>query len=170
MKISEVNFSDLSQLSYKMFLYEEHPEQEKLVGKRYLLIEFSGRHGIGSEGNNDSLFMETIIKTALNVWYVYGLVLDLRKLSYEWGDTMGNALVAGKEMMGNKFPTSVVVSELCRPALESLSPFYRGDYRSGEQQQWLFDNVDSALGYVKVQAGMLQSEAEQKREKKSFLA
>lgn len=165
MKSKEVHFSDLSDITYRLFLEEDRPEKGKLLGRKYLRIEFAGRHGIGSEGNDDSSFMRAIIRAAMSIWFVYGLVLDLRYLSYDWGDTIGDVLLAGKQIMGKNFPTSVVVSDLNMPALESASPFYRNSIDSGEQNQWLFEDLNKALTYVVEESRKVTSEA---RKKKTF--
>ncbi|HKE55170.1 MAG TPA: hypothetical protein VKB46_00655 [Pyrinomonadaceae bacterium] len=168
MKSHEVKFSDTSRLTYRMFIYDTAPDRGKFSGDSYLLIEFVGTHGIGSEGNGDSLFMETIINSALNVWFVQGLVLDLSELSYEWGDSLADVPLVGKQMFGNRFPTAVVASEKCRPALESLSPFFKGAFERGGQEQWFFEDVSSALQYVKERAEALKPVEEQSKKKKYF--
>ena len=165
MNSKEVNFSDLSNITYRLFLEEDRPEEGMLAGRRYLRIEFAGRHGIGSEGNDDSSFMRAIIVAAMNIWFVHGLVLDLRKLSYDWGDSIGDVLLAGKQIKGSKFPTSVVVSDLNRSALESASPFYRGSLEGGVQDQWLFEDLNKALAYVVAESGNVTVKT---RKKKAF--
>src|SRR4029453_16313344 len=162
MKSKEVNFSDLSDITYRLFLEEDRPETGMLAGRKYLRIEFAGRHGIGSEGNDDSSFMRAIIVAAMSIWFVHGLVLDLRNLSYGWGDSIGEALLAGKQIMGKKFPTSVVVSDLNKSALESASPFYRGSIDSGDQNQWLFEDLNKALAYVVEESRNVTAEARKK--------
>ncbi|HUQ33295.1 MAG TPA: hypothetical protein VM095_14335, partial [Pyrinomonadaceae bacterium] len=114
-------------------------------------------------GNGDGLFMATVVKAAMNVWRVRGLILDLSALSYEWGNGLANVLVAGKTIRGVNFPTAVVVSEKCGPALESLGPWYQGHFMSGGQKQWLFDDVDSALRHIEAQADAVEAEEEQKK-------
>jgi hypothetical protein len=151
MKLSEVKFSDLSDITYRMFLHEYPISVTGKTGVKLLVIEFAGKHGIGSEGNNDSLYMATIIKAAMNIWYVDGLVLDFKHLEYEWGNSIGEVILAGKRVRGKRFPTAVVVSELCEPALKSAQPFYALDSQSGEQVKWLFDDFESAASYVKEQ-------------------
>jgi hypothetical protein len=165
MKSKEVNFSDLSDIKYRLFLEEDRTEEGMVAGRRYLRIEFAGRHGIGSEGNADSSFMRAIIVSALNIWFVHGLVLDLRSLSYEWGNSIGDPLLAGKHIMGSKFPIAVVVSDLNKSALESASPFYRGSLESGDQNQWLFEDLNKALAYVVEESANATAEG---RKKKAF--
>ena len=107
--------------------------------------------------------MATTIKGAMNVWYVAGLVLDLRGLAYEWGNSIGDVLLAGKHVLGKQFPTAVVVSASCRNALESAYPFYGS--QGGEQTKWLFDDLESAVSYVKELVELSRNEH---RAKKSF--
>ena len=163
MKLNEIKFEDLSDITYRMFLYECAHSDEANHRPKVLVIEFVGNHGIGSEGNNDSLFMATVIKAALNIWYVDGLVLDFGKLAYEWGDTIGDVLLAGKSFSGRKFPTAVIVSGICKPALESAQPFYAIE---GDQQKWLFDDFESANSYIEEQIELSRQQSGSK--KKSF--
>ncbi len=151
MKISEVRFNELSSIEYRMFLYDPSETRSLLNEPQILVMEFKGRYKIGAEGREDSLFMNAMICAALRVWYVKGLILDLRQLSYEWGDNIGEVLLAGKSVMGSKFPTAMIVSDLCRPALETASVLYERDRLSGNQTQWLFDDLDSALGFIEEQ-------------------
>ena len=148
MKVSEVKFEDLSEITYRIFLREYPSIESSVGGARILVIEFNGKHRIGSEGNNDSVFMATIVRAAMNVWYVDGIVLDFSDLIYEWGNSIGDVLLAGKSVLGRKFPTAVVVSELSRPALESAQPFYAADSQSGGQAKWLFADLNSAAVYI----------------------
>jgi hypothetical protein len=167
MKVSEVKFEDLSHISYRMLLREQLPIETNTRGARILVIEFKGKHGIGSEGNNDSLFMATTIRAAMNVWYVDGLVLDFSDLVYEWGNSIGDVLLAGKSVLGRKFPTALVVSESSRPGFESAHPFYAAESQGGGQTKWLFDDLDSAAVYIKEEFELSRTE-KSKSQKKSF--
>jgi len=154
MKIREVSLSELSKIEYRMFLYNFTEAPDDFAGESALAMEFKGRYKIGGEGYEDSLFMTAMIHAALQVWYVKGLILDFRQLSYEWGNNIGEVILAGKSVMGSKFPTAVVVSDLCKNALETGRVVYEVDYRSGRQAQWLFDDLDSALSFVKEQSSL----------------
>ena len=151
MQLTEVKFADLSDISHRIFRHKYPRSGNRVLNDEILVIEFTGKHGLGSEGNGDSLFMATIVKAAMNVWYVDGLVLDLSGLNYEWGNSIGDVLLAAKHLVGRKFPTAVVVSDLCKPALESARPFYASDVEAGGQTNWLFDDLESAMEYVKQQ-------------------
>jgi hypothetical protein len=164
-ELTEVKFSDLSDISHRIFLHKYPRTGEAGFSDEILVIEFTGKHGIGSEGNGDSLFMATIVKAAMNVWYVNGIVLDLRALSYEWGNSVGDVLLAAKHVLGPRFPTSVVVSAMCRPALETAGPFYASDAETNGQTEWLFDDLESAAGYVKQ---LIESSRSDGQKKKSF--
>ncbi len=166
MKLSEVKFEDLSDITYRMILREHPPIESSIEGARILIIEFKGEHGIGSEGNNDSLFMTTIVRAAMNVWYVDGIVLDFSDLIYEWGNSIGDVLLAGKSVLGGKFPTAVVVSGSSRSALESAHPFYAAEPQSGGQTKWLFDDLNSAAVYIEEQVEL--SRTEKLKSQKSF--
>jgi hypothetical protein len=148
-----------------MILRERPPAEGSC--RKILVIEFKGKHGVGSEGNNDSLFMATIVKAALNVWYVDGLVLDLSELTYGWGNSIGEVLLAGKSVLGTGFPTAVIVSGSNRPALQSASPFYDAESQGGKQTKWLFDDLNSAAAYIEEQVELSRTD-ELKFRKKSF--
>jgi hypothetical protein len=155
MQVKEISFRDLSQISYRLLLYEFPKQEDAYRGDQVLSIEFSGKHGVGSDGNGDSLFMESIAKIAVQTWPVEALILDFRKLSYEWGNSIGRVLLAGKAIMGSRFPTAAVVSDLCKDALEGARPFYAVQPGSGEKTKWLFDDVESALIYIKEQIDLV---------------
>ena len=163
MQLTEVKFEDLSDISYRIFLHKYPHFGKEDFSDEILVIEFIGKHGIGSEGNNDSLFMATTVKAAMNVWYVDGVVLDFRGLTYEWGNSIGDVLLAGKDVLGREFPTAVAVSSSCKSALEGAYPFYGP--QGGDQTKWLFDDLESALSYVKE---LIRSSRNQQRTKKSF--
>jgi hypothetical protein len=99
----------------------------------------------------------------MNLWYVDGLVLDFRGLTYEWGNSIGNVLVAGKDILGRAFPTGVAVSSSCKSAVEGAYPFYAP--QGGEQTKWLFNDLESAVSYVKE---LIESSRDQELTKKSF--
>jgi len=166
-QIREVRFDDLSDITYRMLLHEYPPSVVGASSCRILVIEFLGKYGVGSEGNDDSLFMATLIRAAMNCWYVDGLVLDFSQLAYEWGNSIGDVLLAGKSVLGKKFPTAVVVSELCEAALQSAQPFYASDSQSGGQEKWLFEDMISAIGYVLAQIELYEDQKSGAK-KKSF--
>jgi len=169
MQVKEISFRDLSQISYRMLLYEFPKEETAYRGDRVLSIEFSGEHGVGSEGNGDSLFMESTIKIAIQVWPVEALILDFRKLSYEWGNSIGGVLLAGKAIMGSSFPTVAVVSDLCKDALERASPFYAVQPESWEKTKWLFDDVETALIYIKERIDLVYRNQPEKPQWRLFM-
>jgi hypothetical protein len=164
-QLTEVKFADLSDISHRIFLHKYPRTGEAGFNDEILVIEFTGKHGIGSEGNEDSLFMATTVKAAMNVWYVNGLVLDLRGLMYEWGNSIGDVLLAAKQVLGRTFPTAVVVSPLCKQALYGARPFYASDAETDGQTNWLFEDLGSAIAYVKE---LIDSSSSEGRKKKSF--
>jgi len=164
-QLTEVKFTDLSDISHRFFLHQYPRTGEAGFNDEILVIEFTGKHGIGSQGNGDSLFMATTVKAAMNVWYVNGLVLDFRGLTYEWGNSIGDVLLAAKHLLGREFPTAVVVSGVCKPALEGARPFYASDPVEDGQAKWLFDDLESAVADVKE---LIDSSRSEGRKKKSF--
>jgi hypothetical protein len=166
--VKEISFRDLSQISYRLLLYEFPKQEDAYRGDQVLSIEFSGKHGVGSDGNGDSLFMESIAKMAVQTWPVEALILDFRKLSYEWGNSIGGVLLAGKAIMGSRFPTAALVSDLCKDALEGARPFYAVQPESGKKTKWLFDDVESALNYIKEQIDLVNRNQPEKPRRRLF--
>jgi hypothetical protein len=162
-QLSEVKFADLSDISHRIFLHTYPRTGEAGFHDEILVVEFTGKHGIGSQGNGDSLFMATTVKAAMNVWYVSGIVLDLRGLVYEWGNSIGDVLLAAKHVLGRQFPTAIVVSAVCKPALESARPFYGSDAAADGQTNWLFDDLESAMAYLKELIESSQSEGRKRK-------
>jgi hypothetical protein len=87
--------------------------------------------------------MEAMIAAGVAAWSPFGVVLDLRELSYEWGDEMQEVL-AGARNPRRSLPTAVVVSDLNREGLTSLVT----QEMLAAPADWLFDTVDDAIAAV----------------------
>jgi hypothetical protein len=129
-----------------------------------LIVRFAGEYGVGSAGNGDAAFMSAMVAAGLDAWPPAGVVLDLRELSYEWGDMMSQVLgrtlfekaappemiaqpgprVSASAMASRPIPTRVVVSDHCREALTSLVR----DEMQDEPERWLFDTLENAVAAV----------------------
>jgi hypothetical protein len=110
-----------------------------------LVIAFIGKAGNSHEFCGTFNFMDAMIAAGVVAWHPFAVVLDLRQLSYAWGDEMQGTLGSAYDYVsGSSLPTSVVVSDLNRKGLTSLviqemfaSP---GD--------WLFETVEDAIAAV----------------------
>jgi hypothetical protein len=85
------------------------------------VVAFEGEYGYGSKGNGDAHFMTAIIKASLAAWRASTLVIDLRKMPYEWGDLIAMAIAAGQDQyLDAPFPTVIIVSDHNRTGLTNL--------------------------------------------------
>jgi hypothetical protein len=89
--------------------------------------------------------MAAIIKAGLEAWGHGALIIDLRMMSYVWGDMIGQALTAGHGRYINAvFPTAVTVSDRNR---EGLISFVRQELDE-DPKKWLFESLEDALDAV----------------------
>lgn len=144
MKLTERKLGELSDLKYKTFICS-FPKRTHL---KAVVVAFKGEYGYGSKGNGDAYFMTAIIKAALAAWTPSALVIDLRKMSYEWGDLIAMAFAAGEgQYIDASFPTAVIISERNREGLTSLIR----EEMFCEPSDWLFDTIEEAMGAVEKQ-------------------
>lgn len=110
-----------------------------------LVVRFEGTCGYGSGSNGDCVYMAAMTQAGLTAFEPLALVLDMRGLSYEWGDMMGHVLAAGSDQyVDAPFPTAVVVSDRCREGLTSLVQ----DEMDEEPEEWLFESLELACQAV----------------------
>jgi hypothetical protein len=133
------SFTDLSDLTYAIGSREFDELLVKTVGEaesplEILWVAFAGE--ADDRGRHDhASFMAGVIGWALSSWPACGIVIDLRQVKYTWGDRMQNVLrvpYAGDREaeqvvqrlfaphLPQKFPTAVLVSELCGDAIRTL--------------------------------------------------
>ncbi|HEY3320970.1 MAG TPA: hypothetical protein VGP72_10935 [Planctomycetota bacterium] len=104
-----------------------------------LVIAFDG------EASPSFAYMDAMIAAGKAGWDPVALLLDLRKLRYEWGDEMGRTLSDAKASgFERQLPLAVVVSELNRAGLTSLIR----DELFGKPEQWLCDSLEAALAML----------------------
>ena len=93
--------------------------------------------------------MEAMIAASFKAWDPSCFILDLRKLTYEWGDMMTalfdppHDLISTSELKV-EFPFAAVVSELNREGLTSLIK----QEMQADPEKILFDNIDDACARV----------------------
>lgn len=134
MELVEHRFEELGSLQYRMFTCP-------LGGKHHaiaLILQFSGVFGIGSAGNGNADLMRVVTRAALEAWSGHALVFDLRELDYEWGNGIWAALSSG----GERLPSALVVSDLCRGGFSTC----RGMVPP------MYDDLESAVASVAAQA------------------
>ncbi len=141
-------FEDLSSIEYSLYTCP-------LITWPYmnaLVAEFRGECGEGSGSNADAAFMAAIVKAAQEAWPAVALILDWRKLKYEWGDEIVKPIDAfGTCRVGDKSinaPAAVIVSDLNRVGLTSLVKLEMGE----EPDELLFNSLEEALVAVDRQA------------------
>lgn len=112
----ERKFSDLSELTYRIFAVER-----KIVhGVCVTVLEWNGVYRDGSAGNDDGVFMRVTTLASLSAWYAHGVVFDLRNLHYVWGDKIWEMYGRGIEPSGiESMPYATVVSEKCMPGFQT---------------------------------------------------
>jgi len=151
------SFHAISDLTYSMWTIPVPPH-------RVLMIEFAGVVA-NNKPTNDEAFMQATIAGAFHCWPSQALILDLRRLSYSWGDRMQSVLLVGHnsqlpacdselpELLFGEiarlppFRTCVIVSDTCRAGLTSLVR----DEMSMDPAKWLFDSLEAVI--CSVEAG-----------------
>ena len=110
MKISEFKFDALSQLKYLIFVCEFGGKWNPSA----LVLEFSGKYGLGSEGNTDADYIDAIKAAALAILNVEAVVFDFRNMSYEWGNRIWNVLQVNRpDDESGGLPVAMVISDKC---------------------------------------------------------
>lgn len=120
------------------------------AGRRTVLVaSFSGEYPDGSRGNAHGAYIATMSLYGIHSLDADGLVLDLRDLTYRWGNTLLKVFQdvsqfkdADAEPNEPSFPMVVVTSEKCRAAFLSLvTPTNQA------APDWHFGDIDQAVEY-----------------------
>lgn len=141
MELKPCNLDDLStaKVSFAAGSLRSTPHAEVLV------IKFIGKAANSREYHGTFSFMNAMIAAGVAAWSPFAVVLDLRQLSYEWGDEMSGTLTSAYDGDSRYSPpTAVVVSDLNREGLTSL--VIQEMFASPED--WLFDTVEDAITAV----------------------
>lgn len=139
MRTYELRFADLSQLSFQATALED-----EVADTFVIVLAFAGTYGYGSRGNGDGRFMSAMVHAAIDAWSPNGIILDLRELAYECGNTILSAINAGRDDENKKWitPTVIAVSDKSRAGMTSLL-----QYR--QRQEALYDDIEAAFAAVK---------------------
>jgi hypothetical protein len=144
MPFQSVRFEDETDIRYE-FQLETSAGQDRI--RRVLVAKFAGHYRPGHRGAPDAGFIQGMTQAGLIVWQPAALVLDLRELSYTWGDDMEEVLGARGEI---RVPFAIVGSELCLGAIGTLIQQFHapGSIKSATDAESIFDNLEEALEYV----------------------
>jgi len=85
-----------------------------------LIVQFSGDHGYGSGGNDNSGFMRTVVAAAMGLNIFNGFILDLRELEYSFGDSIYSVIDLPFKIIDKDFPYRILVSDKCEKGINSL--------------------------------------------------
>ena len=136
MKITEFDLFKMSQLKYRTSRCE-------FGGKwnpQALILEFTGRYGIGSEGNGDADFIAVIRNACLAVINSKAVVFDFRNMEYEWGNRLFDILRCPRpnSEADDFLPTAMVISDKCRQGFATCVPLVPP----------MFETLEEALAFV----------------------
>ncbi|MFO0942544.1 MAG: hypothetical protein U0930_17550 [Pirellulales bacterium] len=104
-------------------------------------LSFEGNYRDGSSGAPDAHYMVGIRSIVQGAWYPSAMILDLSKLSYDWGDEMDLLIPSDGDR------DAVIVGDQCSNALATLM-FGIDTRKSITDAANYFDNFASALAYV----------------------
>lgn len=139
MQPHRLSLSGLSDLKYDFTLWADQSQLPEI-----LVVSFHGLYDHGSLGNGDGRLMAAIVSAGVVAWQPSGLVLDLRDLDYEFGNTILGAINVGyDEDHGWLTPTRIVVSSKSSDGLNSLMEFVKRD-----PADWLCPDVEQAIERV----------------------
>ena len=144
MQLQTVSFNKETDIRYEFQL-------ETTCKNRFwytLIAKFSGTYRPGSTGAPDAYFICGIAQTALAMWHPAALILDLRELSYTWGNDMDLVLDAGS---GPNVPTAIVGSDACLPAIGTLIHGINSAQLPTDAEN-IFDSIEEAWEYVRMKA------------------
>jgi len=104
-------------------------------------LAFAGDYRSGSGGAPDAHFIEGMVRTVDAIWGPSALVLDLRNVSYDWGDEMDLVLQPPTGI------SAIVVGPKCEPAISTLC-YGIDTKKSILEQAHFFDALEPAIDYV----------------------
>ncbi|MBO9658124.1 MAG: hypothetical protein J7527_04800 [Chitinophagaceae bacterium] len=106
-----------------------------------LLIRFSGKYRYGSAGSDDALLIDGVIKMGMTLFDPNALIIDLREMSYEWGDNLD--LSFGSSAV----KTTVVVGVKCRKAMSTLA-YGLESKQDIVDNDFFFDDLEAAISNI----------------------
>src|SRR5262245_36579816 len=110
MKFTAVDLTRGGNISYSI----QRWARDKKPFLSVIHLAFAGEYRSGHAGAPDAHYIEGIVRTVHEIWRPSALILDLRELSYEWGDEMDLVLQPPTDI------SAIVVSPKCEPAISTL--------------------------------------------------
>jgi hypothetical protein len=141
-ELHEVSLNNLSDIKVRFF----KTNSERVKAFDILIVEFSETYRNGAAGNPDAVFMLAMVEAGKSAFECKGIVYDLSRVNYEWGDLLDSVFVGPTFKCGNR-PKAVVVGNESREAVRTLF-LGLGSIEPIEKIGWVFENVQSALIYV----------------------
>lgn len=122
MRVSETRLSidDLTEVSWSYAHLDVEPRGRRAM--RFLEVHLAGPYGVGSSGRNDALALRASILFGWQLWACDGLLLNLTKLDYVWGDDLFCVLEIGNDrnLSPLPVPTALLCAEWNRTAYAGL--------------------------------------------------
>lgn len=113
-----------------------------------LIIRFSGKYGVGSLGNEDAQYMYAKGEFGINSYEPSGIIIDLQKIEYEWGNTMDLVLTIGlKQNEDSSSPIAFVIGDKCKEALGTLVHGIENNEPATTREN-IFDDFIEAWEYI----------------------
>lgn len=130
-------------IRHRFLLTEEDSDEARPV----LIVAFEGQYREGSDGNPDADYMRGQIDLACGLWWSHhGLVIDLSRLAYQYGDAILGAL---DHPHGR--PCAVVVGPDCAGALGTLMNDESPESPVTDLDD-VFDDLAAAIAHVRERA------------------
>jgi hypothetical protein len=127
-------------------IYSKLGDIEQCPQGSIITIEFSGFYPPASEGNPHAKEMGKFVAKIITDHNPAGVLFDLRGLDYRAGDAIGTIIIPLLEDNKVFKPSAFVASG---KTAESLQWFFTPDVIFSIARSKLFDNIASALEYVK---------------------
>jgi len=109
-----------------------------------MVVAFRGKYRSGSFGNGDGRLMAAITHAAIAGWLPSGLLIDLREVEYEFGNTLIDCIDAGRDQScGWYVPTRIIVADKSKRGVESLLTYLKRD-----PKEWVFSTMEEALHHL----------------------
>src|SRR5215468_9652310 len=110
MKFAAVDLTKGGNISYSIRRWA----RDKRPFVSIIHLAFAGDYRSGSGGAPDAHYIGGMTRTVHEVWSPSAMILDLRELSYEWGDEMDLVLQSRINI------SAILVSPKCEPAISTL--------------------------------------------------
>ncbi|WP_193726845.1 hypothetical protein [Paenibacillus guangzhouensis] len=143
-KTEQKSLEELSSIQYEVHLGSSNTVDYLEI----MILKFTGIYGYGSDGNSDAAYMTAIGKAVLEAWEPGGLIIDLRDLTYDWGDRIESIFSIGNDKYSDiPFPVSLIVGDKSEEAIRTLLLGIES-IKYIEDIGWVFRNLNNAWNYI----------------------